>query len=91
VHAAGAVLVRTNGPAHKRLMLIATINLVIPAVARWPFLSPQHILLAIQVSLIALLLFVLFDLARTHRVHLADPVPHGRGSVRFMNSAKSSY
>jgi hypothetical protein len=33
-----AILVRRNSPAHKRLMLIATINLMISAVARWPFL-----------------------------------------------------
>jgi hypothetical protein len=61
-----AILVRRNSPAHKRLMLIATINLMIPAVARWPFLAPQQILPAIRLSLIIPLLLIVFFRSRAN-------------------------
>ncbi|HTQ62958.1 MAG TPA: hypothetical protein VMI32_22245 [Candidatus Solibacter sp.] len=66
-----ALLSRTNGPAHKRLMLIGTVSLLGPALSRWPFafvFSSYLVFFGILDSfLIFLIVFDLFSRGRFHR------------------------
>lgn len=63
---------RTDPPAHKRLILIATIALLIAAVARWPFAAFQgKPIAAAFVSYFFLLLMVAYDLWSTRKIHRA--------------------
>ena len=63
---------RFNAAAHKRLIIIATVALMIAAVARWPFAIVLHKVLAASfVTYGFLLMMVLYDLWSTHRVHRA--------------------
>lgn len=63
---------RRDSATHKRLMLVATIDLLIAAIARWPFAfvhrNAGH---AGMVSCLFLLLLVAYDLWSTHKVHRA--------------------
>jgi len=65
------LLLRRNAAAHKRLMLLATIQAVTPAVGRLPILHDLQP--ASFVGAIALLLgaVVVFDLVTIRRIHLA--------------------
>jgi hypothetical protein len=64
-----AIWLRSNGPAHKRLILLATIPLMIAAVGRWPFTFAQpHQGLIINLMLLSL---VVFDLSTIRRIHRA--------------------
>ena len=62
---------RTNPPAHKRLILVATTALTIAAVARWPIGFIQHnpIWVAVLCTYGFLLLLVGYDLRTTGKVH----------------------
>jgi len=62
---------RCNPPAHKRFILIATIALLIAAVARWPvgFIQHNPIWVAVLCTYGFLLLLVLYDLWTLRRVH----------------------
>lgn len=63
---------RGDGPAHKRLILIATISLMGPAVNRWSFLPIAH--RGLWTSLIVdffILLVASFDLWSRRRIHRA--------------------
>jgi hypothetical protein len=63
---------RADGPAHKRLILIATISLMGPAVNRWSFLPIAH--RGLWTSLIVdffILLVASFDLWSRLRIHRA--------------------
>jgi hypothetical protein len=63
---------RADGPAHKRLILIATISLMGPAVNRWSFLPIGH--RGLLTSLIVdffILLIVGFDLWSMRSIHRA--------------------
>ena len=63
------VRVRRQGAAHKRLMLLSTIAILFPAVARWPF---SFIRTFSQVGLIIdgfLLCMIVFDLLTRRRIH----------------------
>ena len=64
---------RTNPPAHKRLILVATTALTIAAVARWPIGFIQHnpIGVAVLCTYVFLLLLVAYDLWTTRKVHRA--------------------
>jgi hypothetical protein len=63
---------RSNPPAHKRLILIATISLLVAAIARWPFaLVYKHAPIATLFSYIFLLLLVAYDLWSLRKVHRA--------------------
>jgi hypothetical protein len=67
-----ALRARGDGPAHKRLILIATISLMGPAVNRWSFLPIAH--RGLWTSLIIdffILLVVAFDLWSRRRIHRA--------------------
>jgi len=63
---------RSNPPAHKRLIFVATIGLLIAAIARWPFvLVHRKPMMAALVSYVFLLILVAYDLWSTRKVHRA--------------------
>lgn len=63
---------RSDSPAHKRLILIATIALLIAAIARWPFaIFLGRPIAAGLFSYFFLLLLVAYDLWSIHKVHRA--------------------
>jgi FtsH-binding integral membrane protein len=63
---------RRNPQAHKRLLIVATIGLLIAAIARWPiaFLSRNAVMAAL-LSYIFLLILVAYDLWTSRKVHRA--------------------
>lgn len=63
---------RRNGPAHKRLILLATASLMGPALSRWPWdfvFSSALVFYAILNSFSILL--IAYDLSTRHRIHAA--------------------
>lgn len=63
---------RFNAAAHKRLILIATISLMIAAIARWPIaFSHRNPFRAALISWVFLLLLIAYDLWSTRKVHRA--------------------
>ncbi len=62
---------RRNPAAHKRLMLIATINLLPAAVVRWPIITAGNFLLALLICLALLGVMVCYDLLSTGTVRRA--------------------
>jgi FtsH-binding integral membrane protein len=61
---------RSNPPAHKRLILVATIGLTIAAIARWPFVMVHRKPgMAALFSYLFLLILVSYDLWSTRKVH----------------------
>jgi FtsH-binding integral membrane protein len=63
---------RSNPPAHKRLIFVATIGLLIAAIARWPFvLVHRKPMMAALASYVFLLILVAYDLWSTRKVHRA--------------------
>lgn len=62
---------RSNPAAHKRLILVATVALMIAAIARWPFLGQRNPIRAALYSYIFLLLLAAYDLWSTRKVHRA--------------------
>jgi hypothetical protein len=72
---AAALLQRANGPSHKRLVLLATIALMNPAVDRWPFAFmhrlPLGTVLIVDAMTIAVFAFDLWSRGRIHRATLA--------------------
>lgn len=62
---------RTNGAAHKRLMIIATIAMLDAAINRFPFAWVHNPHLVDLTSYVLLLLMVLYDLWSTHKVNKA--------------------
>ncbi len=67
-----AIRARRNPQAHKRLILVATIGLLIAAIARWPitFLF-RNAAMAALMSYIFLLVLVVYDLWTSRKVHRA--------------------
>ena len=67
-----AFLVRRDAAAHKRLMLLATVTIIGPAVARWPSALVHAvswgILPVMDAFVVLLLLYDLFTLKSLHRV-----------------------
>ena len=63
------LLVRRSPAAHKRLMTLATMALLGPAINRWPFPDPLRLLGTLVVFLLIPLLVVAYDLWSTRRVH----------------------
>lgn len=65
---------RSNGPAHKRLVLLATIIILNAAISRWPFaiMRREHILADVIIDLMVLVIaaFDLWSLRRIHRATL---------------------
>ena len=63
---------RFDSAAHKRIIIIATVALMIAAIARWPFSAVQGNPLAAQlVSYTFLLMLVAYDLWSTRKIHRA--------------------
>lgn len=62
---------RTDPPAHKRLILVGTIALMIAAIARWPIWSHRDPITATLVSYVFLLMLVAYDLWSTRKLHRA--------------------
>jgi len=63
---------RSNPPAHKRLIFVATTALLIAAIARWPFaLVHRKPMMAALASYIFLAILVAYDLWSTRKVHRA--------------------
>jgi hypothetical protein len=60
---------RRNKEAHKRLMLLAYISIIVAAVARWPGVLPHGPLVFFGLAFIFLLLAVIYDFASRRRVH----------------------
>lgn len=67
-----ALWLRSNGPAHKRLVLLATITLLGAAIDRWPFaiIARVHILTDLILYLLVLLIAA-FDVWSLRRIHRA--------------------
>jgi hypothetical protein len=63
-------LLRFDGAAHKRLMLIATLELLGPAIGRWPFAIVHKAPPLVSLIIILLLLLIAaFDLWTRRKVH----------------------
>jgi FtsH-binding integral membrane protein len=62
---------RSNPSAHKRLIFVATVALMIAAIARWPFWSHRDPITATLVSYVFLLILVTYDLWSTRKLHRA--------------------
>jgi len=61
---------RSNPPAHKRLILVATVALMIAAIARWPFaLVHRNAIRAALLSYLFLLILAAYDFWCTRKVH----------------------
>ena len=67
-----ALAVRKNGPAHKRLMILATVALLGPALSRWPYDFVTSSDLVFYGTLNSFLIFMIaFDLWSLRKVHTA--------------------
>ena len=63
---------RSNPPAHKRLIFVATVALTIAAIARWPLtLVHRNPIRAALLSYLLLLILVVYDLWSTRKVYRA--------------------
>lgn len=62
---------RSNPSAHKRLILVGTVALMIAAIARWPIWSHRDPITAALTSYIFLLILLAYDLWSTRKVHRA--------------------
>ncbi len=63
---------RSNSAVHKRLVMVATVSLMIAAIARWPFaFSHRNPFRAALISWVFLLLLMAYDFWSTHKVHRA--------------------
>lgn len=67
-----AFRMRSNAAAHKRLIMIATVSLMIAAIARWPItFSHRNPLRAALISWVFLLSLMAYDYWSTRKVHRA--------------------
>jgi FtsH-binding integral membrane protein len=64
---------RSNPPAHKRLILVATVALMIAAIARWPLaiIDRNPPVMGALFSYFFLLILVAYDLWSTRKIHRA--------------------
>jgi hypothetical protein len=63
---------RSNPPAHKRYIFIATVALLSAAFARWPFeIVHRKAEVAAVFSYVFLIMLVAYDICSTHKVHRA--------------------
>ena len=67
-----SIRLRSNGPAHKRLVLLATLTLIGAAIDRWPFafIQKSHLMTNFILDLLVLSI-VIFDLSTLRRIHRA--------------------
>ncbi|HUV97709.1 MAG TPA: hypothetical protein VMV98_09585 [Acidobacteriaceae bacterium] len=72
VFIAMAYRARKDSALHKRLILIAMIDMMVAGIARWPFaFAYQNVVNAQIVSCAFIVMLVLYDLWSTHRLHRA--------------------
>jgi hypothetical protein len=64
-----ALLKRRDREAHKRLMLLAYITIIVAAVARWPGVLPYGPFVFFGLGFVFLLLGIVYDLVTRRRVH----------------------
>jgi hypothetical protein len=64
-----AVAQRGNAQAHKRLMLLASINLTTAAISRWPFVMEQGPSVSFGLTDLFLVSMVVWDLVTRRRLH----------------------
>jgi len=69
-----ALLARRDAPAHKRLMILGTMAILGPAIARWPIPFNPVVILSIYVCLP--LLVVAYDLWSRRRVHRSTAIAY---------------
>lgn len=69
VFVAAALRMRSNREAHKRLMLLAYVNIITAAVARLPGMLPLGPLAFYGLAFVFVLLGIIYDLLSRHRVH----------------------
>jgi FtsH-binding integral membrane protein len=62
---------RSNPSAHKRLIFVATVSLMIAAIARWPLWNHRNPITAALVSYTFLLILATYDLWSTRKLHRA--------------------
>jgi FtsH-binding integral membrane protein len=63
---------RFDSAAHKRIIMVATVALMIAAIARWPITGVRgNPLAAALLSYVFLLMIVAYDLWSTHKIHRA--------------------
>jgi FtsH-binding integral membrane protein len=63
---------RFDSAAHKRIIIVATVSLMIAAIARWPIPAVQrNPIAAALVSYMFLLMLMAYDLWSTHKIHRA--------------------
>jgi hypothetical protein len=65
-----SIRLRSNGPAHKRLILLATLALISAAIDRWPFafIQQAHYMSNVIRDMMVLSI-VVFDLSTLRRIH----------------------
>ncbi len=69
---AAALYYRRRPDLHKRLMLVATITILPPGIARWPVSFVAHVpLMFFGVTDLVLVGCIAYDLAKTRRLHPA--------------------
>ncbi len=79
---AAALLMRANREAHKRLMLLAYVSIVVAAVARLPGVLPLGPLAFFGLAFVFILIGIIYDVVSRHRVH---PVYVWGGGVLFLS------
>jgi hypothetical protein len=79
---AAAVTMRANREAHKRLMLLAYVSIIVAAVARLPGVLPLGPLAFFGFAFVFILVGIIYDWFSRHRVH---PVYVWGGAVLFLS------
>ena len=79
---AAALLMRANREAHKRLMLLGYVSIIVAAVARLPGVLPLGPMAFFGLAFVFILIGIVYDLVSRHRVH---PVYVWGGAVLFLS------
>jgi hypothetical protein len=82
VFVATAVAMRARREAHKRLMLLAYVSIIVAAVARLPGVLPLGPLGFFGFAFVFILIGIIYDVFSRHRVH---PVYVWGGAVLFLS------
>jgi len=82
VFVAAALLMRANREAHKRLMLLAYVSIIVAAVARLPGVFPLGPFAFFGFAFVFILIGIIYDVVSRHRVH---PVYVWGGGVLFLS------
>ena len=83
-----AFRVRRNAAAHKRYLILATTDLLVAAIARWPFhLVNRNVLRALLIFFFFVAALAIYDLWSTHKIHR---VTLGGGILPYRHVAVAS-